>query len=192
MPQNIPYTIRFSFPSADTARERMLPAVDLYLRALEDIDRLAAGALGLELDYHRELQEMGGREFCYSVSASFRLPAQTLLGSWPQPEVLRSWINRVREDIRRVSEAGEAEGAGEVGDGGEAEGTGEAGEVGEAGGGGADAAVRRWDAWAKESGLGDFLLYSPPKAADAACISGDMGRALEELGGPSAVTLITG
>lgn len=171
MIQNIPYTIRFSFPSADTARERMLPAVDLYLRALEDIDRLAAGALGLELDYHRELQEMGGREFCYSVSASFRLPAQTLLGNWPQPEVLRSWINRVREDIRRVSEGG----------GG-----------GEAGGGGADAVVRRWDAWAKESGLGDSLLYSPPKAANAACISGDMGRALEELGGPSAVTLITG
>lgn len=180
MTQNIPYTIRFSFPSADTARERMLPAVDLYLRALEDIDRLAAGALGLELDYHRELQEMGGREFCYSVSASFRLPAQTLLGSWPEPEVLRSWINRVREDIRRVSDGG---------DGGEAEG---AGEAGAAGGGGADAAVRRWDAWAKESGLGDSLLYSPPKAADAACISGDMGRALEELGGPSAVTLITG
>lgn len=180
MTQNIPYTIRFSFPSADTARERMLPAVDLYLRALEDIDRLAAGALGLELDYHRELQEMGGREFCYSVSASLRLPAQTLLGNWPQPEVLRSWINRVREDIRRVSEGG---------DGGEAEG---AGEAGAAGGGGADAAVRRWDAWAKESGLGDSLLYSPPKAADAACISGDMGRALEELGGPSAVTLITG
>lgn len=177
MTQSIPYTIRFSFPSADTARERMLPAVDLYLRALEDIDRLAAGALGLELDYHRELQEMGGREFCYSVSASFRLPAQTLLGNWPQPEVLRSWINRVREDIRRVSEGGEA---------GEAEG------AGEAGGGGADAAVRRWDAWAKESGLGDSLLYSPPKAADAAGISGDMGRALEELGGPSAVTLITG
>ena len=183
MTQNIPYTIRFSFPSADTARERMLPAVDLYLRALEDIDRLAAGALGLELDYHRELQEMGGREFCYSISASFRLPAQTLLGSWPEPEVLRSWINRVREDIRRVSEAG---------DGGGAEGTGEGGDGGEAGGGGADAAVRRWDAWAKESGLGDSLLYSPPKAADAACISGNMGRALEELGGPSAVTLITG
>ena len=180
MIQNIPYTIRFSFPSADTARERMLPAVDLYLRALEDIDRLAAGALGLELDYHRELQEMGGREFCYSVSASFRLPAQTLLGNWPEPEVLRSWINRVREDIRRVSEGG---------DGGEAE---MAEEAGEAGGGGADAAVRRWDAWAKEGGLGDSLLYSPPKAADAACISGDMGRALEELGGPSAVTLITG
>lgn len=180
MIQNIPYTIRFSFPSADTARERMLPAVDLYLRALEDIDRLAAGALGLELDYHRELQEMGGREFCYSVSASFRLPAQTLLGNWPEPEVLRSWINRVREDIRRVSEGG---------DGGGAEG---AEEAGEAGGGGADAAVRRWDAWAKEGGLGDSLLYSPPKAADAACISGDMGRALEELGGPSAVTLITG
>ena len=177
MIQNIPYTIRFSFPSADTARERMLPAVDLYLRALEDIDRLAARALGLELDYHRELQEMGGREFCYSVSASFRLPAQTLLGNWPQPEVLRSWINRVREDIRRVSEGG---------DGGEVEG------AREAGGGGADAAVRRWDAWAKESGLGDSLLYSPPKAANAACISGDMGRALEELGGPSAVTLITG
>ena len=165
MTQNIPYTIRFSFPSADTARERMLPAVDLYLRALEDIDRLAAGALGLELDYHRELQEMGGREFCYSISASFRLPAQTLLGSWPETEVLRSWINRVREDIRRVSEGGD---------------------------GGADAAVRRWDAWAKEGGLGDSLLYSPPKAADAAGISGDMGRALEELGGPSAVTLITG
>ena len=186
MIQNIPYTIRFSFPSADTARERMLPAVDLYLRALEDIDRLAARALGLELDYHRELQEMGGREFCYSISASFHLPAQTLLGSWPEPEVLRSWINRVREDIRRVSEAG---------DGGEAEGAGEvegAEEAGEAGGGGADAAVRRWDAWAKEGGLGDSLLYSPPKAADAACISGDMGRALEELGGPSAVTLITG
>lgn len=186
MIQNIPYTIRFSFPSADTARERMLPAVDLYLRALEDIDRLAAGALGLELDYHRELQEMGGREFCYSISASFHLPAQTLLGSWPEPEVLRSWINRVREDIRRVSKGGgggEAEGAGEV------EGAEEAGEVG---GGGADAAVRRWDAWAKEGGLGDSLLYSPPKAADAACISGDMGRALEELGGPSAVTLITG
>lgn len=177
MIQNIPYTIRFSFPSADTARERMLPAVDLYLRALEDIDRLAARALGLELDYHRELQEMGGREFCYSVSASFRLPAQTLLGNWPQPEVLRSWINRVREDIRRVSEGW---------DGGEVEG------AREAGGGGADAAVRRWDAWAKESGLGDSLLYSPPKAADATCISGDMGRAMEELGGPSAVTLITG
>ena len=174
MIQNIPYTIRFSFPSADTARERMLPAVDLYLRALEDIDRLAAGALGLELDYHRELQEMGGREFCYSVSASFRLPAQTLLGSRPEPEVLRSWINRVREDIRRVSEG---EGAGEAGG---------------AGGSGADAAVRRWDAWAKEGGLGDSLLYSPPKAADAACISGDMGRALGELGGPSAVALITG
>ena len=180
MIQNIPYTIRFSFPSADTARERMLPAVDLYLRALEDIDRLAAGALGLELDYHRELQEMGGREFCYSISASFRLPAQTLLGSRPEPEVLRSWINRVREDIRRVSGAG---GGGEAGEGEEAEG---------AGGGGADAAVRRWDAWAKEGGLGDSLLYSPPKAADAACISGDMGRALGELGGPSAVALITG
>ena len=177
MIQNIPYTIRFSFPSADTARERMLPAVDLYLRALEDIDRLAAGALGLELDYHRELQEMGGREFCYSISASFRLPAQTLLGNWPEPEVLRSWINRVREDIRRVSKGG---------GGGEAEG------AGEVEGGGADAAVSRWDAWAKESGLGESLLYSPPKAADAACISGDMGRALEELGGPSAVTLITG
>ena len=177
MIQNIPYTIRFSFPSADTARERMLPAVDLYLRALEDIDRLAAGALGLELDYHRELQEMGGREFCYSISASFRLPAQTLLGNWPEPEVLRSWINRVREDIRRVSKGG---------------GGGGAEEAGEAGGGGADAAVSRWDVWAKESGLGDSLLYSPPKAADAACISGDMGRALEELGGPSAVALITG
>lgn len=177
MIQNIPYTIRFSFPSGDTARERMLPAVDLYLRALEDIDRLAAGALGLELDYHRELQEMGGREFCYSISASFRLPAQTLLGNWPEPEVLRSWINRVREDIRRVSKGG---------------GGGGAEEAGEVEGGGADAAVRRWDVWAKESGLGDSLLYSPPKAADAACISGDMGRALEELGGPSAVALITG
>lgn len=170
MTQPISYAVRFSFPSDHSARERILPAVDLYLRALEDADRLAAGVLGLDLDYHRALREMGVSEFRYSVSAAPCLPPQPLLGSRHEGERLRNWITRVRADIcaagaAAAAGAGESDGAGET-------------------------AVRRWDAWAAQEGLADSLAYSPPGAADAAAVINDTARALGELGGPSAVTLI--
>ena len=152
--------------------------MDLYLRALEDADRLAAGALGLELDYHRALREMGESEFRYSVSAALRLPPQPLLGSRPEGQRLRSWITRVRADICAAA-GGAAEAAGD------SDGTGNS--AVEAAG---EAAVRRWDGWAAEEGLADSLVYSRPGAAEAAAVISDTARALGELGGPSAVTLI--
>ena len=50
MTQKISYHIRFTFPAGEEQRERMLPSIDLFLRAFEEADRLIAGSLGLELD----------------------------------------------------------------------------------------------------------------------------------------------
>ena len=167
MTQEMHYGIRFSFPFKDTERERILPAVDLFLRALEEADRLMAGSLGLEVEYHRALKEMGETQFYYTVLLSLHWPRQILLGNWPEPGFLGSWMGRARRDLFTVARAGEAAKAASD----------------------TDDMIRCWDRWAKEGGLAEALVYTPPAAGEISPITDDLERAFLELGGGGAVTL---
>ena len=156
MTQEISYRIRFSFPRMEEERERMLPSVDLFLRALEEVDRLLAGTLGLEVDYRRALKEFGEESFFYSVGLTLRWPRQILLGAWPDPASLRLWMESARNDLLRDSE----EGPGRVGEN-----------------------ARLWDARAAEMGLAKALLYTPLAAERLKPFSDDIARAVTALGG---------
>ncbi len=162
MTQEISYRIRFSFPSAAEERERMLSSVDMFLRALAEVDFLLAGSLGLELEYHRSLKELGEVSFFYSVSLTLRWPRQILLGAWPDPAALRSWMEAARNDLFDKSVHDTVT---------------------------MDRLADLWDTRARELGLADALLYTPPSAVKMASLSDDIERALRVLGGPDAVSL---
>ena len=78
MTQETSYRITFSFPSDDENRERLLSAIDLFLRALEEGDRQMAGSLGLVVEYRRSLREMGEEQFVYEISLILRWAARSL------------------------------------------------------------------------------------------------------------------
>lgn len=162
MTQEITYRIRFSFPSGTEERERMLPSVDLFLRSFEAVDRLLAESLGLELEYRRSLKELGEDFFFYSVGLTLRWPRQILLGTWPDPAALRSWMELARNDLFGTSE-NDNENIGEL--------------------------AGLWDSRARELGLSDALLYKPPSSERLSPLSDDICRAIDVLGGPGAVNL---
>lgn len=139
----------------------MLPSIDLFLRAFEDADRLMAGALGLELDYRRALKEMGESSFFFHISLSLRWPRQILLGSWPDPADLRSWMDLARNDLFRL--------AGTPVD--------------------INGIAGRWDNWARAEGLADSLVYTAPPAEKLSPVLVDLGRAVDTLGGVNSVEL---
>ncbi|MCD6342437.1 MAG: hypothetical protein J7L76_01495 [Spirochaetaceae bacterium] len=162
MTQKISYHIRFTFPAGEEQRERMLPSIDLFLRAFEEADRLIAGSLGLELDYHRALKEMSESYFYYHITLKLSWPNQILLGAWPEPASLRNWMNMARNDL-----------------------------FGSAGTDGVviDEIAERWDKWARIEGLADALLYTAPPSEKLEPLLDDLGTALSTLGGDDAVTL---
>ena len=160
MVQEISYRVRFSFPSGDDERERMLPAIDLFLRSFEEADRLIAGTLGLELDYRRALKEMGESHFYYTVVLSLHWPRQILLGTWPEPASLRSWMSRARKDLFSHAPHGEA-----------------------------FSIADRWDVWAHEEGLSDSFVYKAPPAVSLDPLIQDISLAEKMLGGMDSVLL---
>jgi hypothetical protein len=161
MTQEISYRIRFTFPEVEEERERMLPSIDLFLRAFENADRLMAGALGLELDYRRALKEMGESSFFFHITLTLRWPRQILLGAWPDPADLRSWMDLARNDLFRL-----------------------AGTPADIGG-----IAGRWDDWARAEGLADSLVYTAPPAEKLSPVLADLGRAVDTLGGGNSVEL---
>ncbi len=162
MTQKISYHIRFTFPAGEEERERMLPSIDLFLRAFEEADRLIAGSLGLELVYHRALKEMSESYFYYAITLELSWPRQILLGAWPEPAALRRWMETARNDLF------ESAGTAEV-------------QISEIAG--------RWDQWARNEGLADALLYTAPPPEKLKPLLDDLGTALSTLGGGDAVTL---
>ncbi len=140
----------------------MLPSIDLFLRALEEADRLMAGALGLEMDYRRALKEMGESHFYYNVTLNLSWPRQRLLGNWPEPSDLRTWMNLAREDL--FDSAGTSSDI-------------------------TDEIAGRWDNWAKENGLAEALVYTAPPAEKLMPLLNDLGHAASALGGNGAVSL---
>lgn len=140
----------------------MLPAIDLFLRSLEEADRLMAGSLGLEMDYRRALKELGESHFFYNVTLNLSWPRQILLGSWPEPANLREWMDQARKDL--FSSAGRADDIT------------------------ADIA-RRWDNWAREEGLAEALVYTAPPAGRLLPLLADLGHAVTSLGGGDSVSL---
>lgn len=162
MTQEISYRIRFSFPSGDDERERMLPSIDLFLRAFEKADRLIAGSLGLELNYRRALKEMGESNFYYTVTLDLSWPRQILLGTWPEPSVLRKWMNQARLDLFESADSKLVK---------------------------VENIAERWDFWAREAGLAEALVYTAPPAGKVMPILDDLRRAVSTLGGGDSVTL---
>jgi hypothetical protein len=160
MTQEISYRIRFTFPRGDEERERMLPSIDLFLRAFEEADRLIAGSLGLEMEYRRALKEMGESHFYYNITLELRWPRQILLGAWPEPSTLRKWMDQARTDL--FNSAGNET---------------------------VDAIADRWDRWAREVGLADALVYTAPPADRLEPLLDDLSRAVSTLGGGDSVTL---
>ncbi len=140
----------------------MLPSIDLFLRAFEEADRLIAGSLGLELDYHRALKEMGESHFYYNVTLKLSWPRQILLGSWPEPSSLRKWMDLARCDLF------ESAGIETVI---------------------VDDIAHRWDRWARDEGLADALVYTAPPVERLKPLLDDLGRAVSTLGGGDLVTL---
>ena len=162
MNQEISYRIRFTFPQGENEREEMLPAIDLFLRSLEEADRLMVGSLGLEMDYRRALRELGESHFYYNVTLNLGWPRQILLGAWPEPADLREWMDLARRDL--FSSAGNADDIT------------------------ADIA-RRWDRWARDRGLAEALVYTAPPAGRLLPLLADLGHAVAALGGGDSVSL---
>jgi hypothetical protein len=162
MMQEISYGIRFSFPSCEDERDGMLPSVDLFLRSLEEADRLLVGSLGLEMEYRRALKELGETSFYYTVVLKLAWPSQILLGAWPEPSSLREWMESARMDLFGESENG-SEAIGRL--------------------------VDRWDLGAKEQGLSQALLYTPPSEEKLSPLLDDIARAVNALGGRDSVVL---
>jgi len=162
MTQKISYQIRFSFPENEEERERMLPSIDLFLRTFEEADRLIAGSLGLELDYHRALKEMSDSYFFYNITLKLSWPRQILLGEWPEPASLRSWMEMARNDLFNSARMD---------------------------GSSVEAIADRWNLWARDEGLADALLYTAPPSDRLRPLLDDLGTALSTLGGGNAVTL---
>lgn len=162
MTQKISYGIRFTFPDGDDDRDRMLPSIDLFLRAFEEADRLIAGSLGIELDYRRALKEMGESEFYYDVTLKLRWPGQILLGTWPEPSSLRKWMGMARIDLFESADSDSVT---------------------------VDDIAGRWDHWARQEGLADSLVYTPPPADRLRPLLDDLGRAVSTLGGGDSVSL---
>lgn len=140
----------------------MLPSVDLFLRAFEKADRLIAGSLGLQMTYRRALKEMGESYFYYVVVLDLSWPRQILLGSWPDPSVLRKWMNQARKDL--FESAGKENVK-------------------------VDEIAERWDFWAREEGLAEALVYTAPPAEQLTPLLDDLDRAVSTLGGGDSVTL---
>ncbi len=162
MTQEISYRVRFTFPEEEASRETMLPGIDLFLRTMERADRTLAGTLGLELEYRRSLREMGIPHFEYEVKLSLHWPSQILLGAWPEPGKLRVWMEKSRRDLfEKIQYPDDA----------------------------AEALLTDWDKWARESGLADSLMYTPPAADVPEALLGDLKSALTALGGSGAVML---
>lgn len=166
MTQEISYRIRFSFPSGDDERERMLPSIDLFLRAFEKADRLIAGSLGLELHYRRALKEMGETDFYYVVTLELGWPRQILLGTWPEPSVLRKWMNQARLELFEAASAPEDSRLVKV-----------------------ENIALLWDSWARDEGLAEALVYTAPPAEKVTPLLDDLRRAVSTLGGGDSVTL---
>ncbi|MCK5737131.1 MAG: hypothetical protein KAH21_11660 [Spirochaetaceae bacterium] len=162
MTQKISYHIRFTFPAGEEERERMLPSIDLFLRAFEEADRLIAGSLGLELNYRRALKEMSESYFYYNITLKLSWPRQILLGAWPEPSSLRSWMDQARNDL--FDSAGSDSII-------------------------IDEIAQRWDGWARSRGLADALVYTAPPSDKLKPLLDDLGMALATLGGGGAVTL---
>ena len=160
MTQEISYRIRFTFPEDEDKRELMLPSIDLFLRVFEEADRLIAGSLGLELEYHRALKELSESYFFYTVTLRLSWPRQILLGAWPNPGSLRRWMDAARKDL--FDSAGMN--------------TPPVAEIAE-----------RWDSWAKNEGLADALLYTAPAPEKLGPLLVDLGTALDSLGGGASV-----
>ncbi len=140
----------------------MLPSIDLFLRSFEEADRLIAGSLGLELNYHRALKEMSESYFYYSITLKLSWPRQILLGAWPEPSSLRSWMNLARRDLFESVKKDTVS---------------------------IDELADRWDIWARDEGLADALLYTAPPADRLQPLLDDLGAAVSTLGGGDAVTL---
>ena len=162
MTQEISYRLNFSFPEDDDEREQMLPSVDQFLRTLEKADRMLAGCLGLDLEYRRALREMGESHFFYKVTLTLGWPRQILLGAWPRPEALRDWMRRVRTDLlARIPDRRDSD----------------------------EVIAGHWNDWARDAGLADSLVYTPPPADSVQPLLGDLERTVTTLGGMDAIIL---
>lgn len=164
MNQEIHYSIHFSFPSEQKARGTVLPFIDMFLHTLEEADRSMAGALGLEIRCLQALKEMGKVQFLYTVSLILNWPVQFLLGDWPEPEMLRTWMNQSRRDLFEIAGRMKVESE-------------------------ADLMAARWDNWAHEAHIADALVYNPINSNKISILLEDLRLSISAIGGKNAVEI---
>lgn len=99
MKQSISYRVSFTFNPVSGEMKTIFQAINAMLASLEQLDRLLAGSIRLEMDCQRLLEEMDSTHFLYAVNISLYWPDQIPLDPWPEPHSLESWMKRIRRDI---------------------------------------------------------------------------------------------
>jgi len=132
----------------------MLSSVDSLLRAFEEIDRLVAKSIGVELIHKRVLKEMGTAYFDYEVTLTLLWPVQMELGSYPNPTSISLVIEQAHQFLLESPNRDSAN-AGEF--------------------------VNSWDKWAEEAGFADSFIYFAPSAKRLQPFLDNFGRATRNL-----------
>jgi len=154
MTKIISYRVKIGVPTELRDREHMLSSGDSLLRAFEEVDRLVANSIGVELIHKRALREMGTAYFDYEVTLTLLWPVQLELGGSPNPVSISLVIERLHQ-ILLESLSRDSTDASEF--------------------------IDSWAKWAEKAGFADSFIYLAPSAERLQLFLDNFGRAARNL-----------